>query len=261
MSTSLIEYGVNLSFDCVIRLNCGLDHAVQAVGRCNRHGEVARRKCYLLNCSEEKLGKLYAVQHGWESMQRLLQGYGDVDLMEPEMMEIYYRLYFGRREDQFGYPVRLGARDDTLVNLYGYHTMDDDGTHPQYHLRQAFRTAGRLYRVIEDEGTAVIVPYGREGEELVSGLVACNACFGGGRSCAGCKNGLGEEADPMTLRMRLRKAQRYSVNLHRRTFEQMGSEIAVSLRNIGVYILRDQYYDKEAGLCLDAAGDPEEYIY
>ena len=37
VSTSLIEAGVDISFDVVLRACSGLDSLIQAAGRCNRH--------------------------------------------------------------------------------------------------------------------------------------------------------------------------------------------------------------------------------
>jgi CRISPR-associated endonuclease/helicase Cas3 len=39
VSTQLIEAGVDISFECVVRDIAGLDSVFQAAGRCNRHGE------------------------------------------------------------------------------------------------------------------------------------------------------------------------------------------------------------------------------
>ena len=39
VSTQVIEAGVDISFQTVIRLAAGMDSVVQAAGRCNRNGE------------------------------------------------------------------------------------------------------------------------------------------------------------------------------------------------------------------------------
>lgn len=50
VSTQLIEAGVDLSFDCVIRSMAGLTSVAQAAGRCNRHGESECKDVYLIEC-------------------------------------------------------------------------------------------------------------------------------------------------------------------------------------------------------------------
>ena len=55
ISTQLIEAGVDVSFDCVIRSLAGLDSIAQAAGRCNRHGENEIQKVYVIDHVEREL--------------------------------------------------------------------------------------------------------------------------------------------------------------------------------------------------------------
>nr|WP_122013343.1 CRISPR-associated endonuclease Cas3'' [Maliibacterium massiliense] len=258
ISTSLVEYGVNLSFDCGIRLNCGLDHFVQMSGRVNRHGEARLRASYLLNCSEEPLGKLYAIQHGWQSMENVLSKHAQEDLSTPVMMNAYFKEYFKKREDQFWYPLK--DIEYKLVDLLGCHVgaigaeqeeirreadrkKEDPKPDGRYQIKQAFRTAGQHYHVIDDEGAVpVVVPYGEKGMEVICALVDANA--------AGFL--------PRELRQR---AQRYTVSINRFLWNKVGEQIAVFLENIGVYVLKEGYYDDDVGLNLDGQIDPEKLIH
>lgn len=61
VSTQLIEAGVDISFECVIRDLAGLDSIYQAAGRCNRHNEFREvKKVYVVNITNENLSRLIA---------------------------------------------------------------------------------------------------------------------------------------------------------------------------------------------------------
>src|SRR5690625_2778033 len=72
ISTQLIEAGVDISFECVIRSLAGLDSIAQAAGRCNRHGEDNRREVYVIDHEEENLDKLNEIRIGKEITKNLL---------------------------------------------------------------------------------------------------------------------------------------------------------------------------------------------
>src|SRR5690625_5379790 len=66
ISTQLIEAGVDISFDSVIRSLAGLDSIAKDAGRCNRHGEKAIRQVYVIDHIEENLDKLIEIKKGKE---------------------------------------------------------------------------------------------------------------------------------------------------------------------------------------------------
>ena len=63
VSTQVIEAGVDISFERVIRLSAGMDSVIQSAGRCNRNGESnTPAPVYLVPCQNENLTKLSEIQ-------------------------------------------------------------------------------------------------------------------------------------------------------------------------------------------------------
>ncbi|MFP3380561.1 CRISPR-associated helicase/endonuclease Cas3, partial [Bacillus sp. SIMBA_069] len=72
ISTQLIEAGVDVSFDCVIRSLAGLDSVAQAAGRCNRHGEKDIQNVYVIDHGDEKLDRLRGSKEGKQGSKKIL---------------------------------------------------------------------------------------------------------------------------------------------------------------------------------------------
>lgn len=73
VATQVIEAGVDISFNCVIRLQAGMDSVVQAAGRCNRNGENKLESVYIVNLLGEKLHRLKEIETAKGATESLLQ--------------------------------------------------------------------------------------------------------------------------------------------------------------------------------------------
>ncbi len=245
VSTQLIEAGVDLSFQCVVRSFAGLDSAAQAAGRCNRHGEAACREVFLVRSAEEKLTHLPDIQRAQEAAEQVLQDYrGNSaqfggELLSPEAVRRYYHYYFNLQKTQLDYPVN--EKDDpklfaptSLFDLLSVNTLArkycaEYGTDlPPHPMHQAFATAGGIFQAIESSGTDVIVPYGA-GEELIQQLCS--------------------EPNIAELPKLLRQAQHYSVHLlpyERKKLEDLNAIDVIT--DVGVAVLRKEFYSMELGV-------------
>ena len=141
ISTQLIEAGVNISFECVIRDIAGLDNIYQAAGRCNRHGEFGESKnVYIINIKGENLERLPDIKSGADSTMRLLaeslasngdggdcsdinndkadnksedgrdrvdnnDGGGGSDIVDNLDINLFYKYYFCDRHSIMDYPI------------------------------------------------------------------------------------------------------------------------------------------------------------
>ena len=102
---------------------------------------------------------------------------------------------------------------------------------------QAFRTAGKLFHVISDQTTNILVPY-EAGNDLISDL-----------------NGelYGNEYSKL-----LRKAQQYLVSVYSGTLKALEAKEALSQLKSGVLALKPGYYSSEQGVCVDGMISMEE---
>lgn len=229
VSTALIEAGINVSFPAVVRSLAGLPSIVQAGGRCNRHGERALGEVYIWTFGEEKDGltMLPDIRNGQNCTSALLRipGMTEDRLCKPESIQMYFAQegWYTNRESKYPF-----GGNGTLVDLLGKNVTFLNRKTPSFPLRQAFRTAGDYFRVIDENTRAVLVPYG-EGKEIIAGL--CSA------------------SDMKRRAQLLARAQQYSVNVYEDMLVDLSDEGALEvIDEIGVIVLKEGYYDEERGL-------------
>ncbi len=256
VSTRLIEAGIDISFDCAVRLNAGMDSIAQTAGRCNRNGTLTDEaehpisgKTYIVNMKDERLGSLEELKLGQSKMERILREYKDEPerfggtLLNPEIIKRYFTYYFSDLPAAtLAYDVR-GIRRDTLVDLLSTNKESKAAflrcdQFPKEMLpvfRQAFKTAWKNFEVIEDNTVGVIVPYG-EGERIIGKLLSLE---------------LRSADDYKRCYRLLEKAQQYTVNVFYTQLpeyleKQCVREISLS-ENTSIYVAIDGYYDCGTG--------------
>lgn len=245
ISTPLIEAGVDVSFQCVIRSLAGLDSIAQAAGRCNRHGEEDLQKVYVIDHAEENLQHLKEIKKGKDitkqmlvDLKRDLSNHGGHLLSEQAISNYFQRFYTGVKL-ALNYRIKKLDIDmtdllfaDTLNNEYLQNYKTNKGSYPPIYLRNSYRTAAEHFQVIEDLTTPVIVPYGEEGKQIIAEL-----------------NGAERIEDFSRL---MRKAQQYTINLFHYELEILDKNNGLeSCLDGQVLVLREGAYNDEFGLDLE----------
>ncbi len=252
VSTQLIEAGVDISFQSVIRMLAGLDSIAQAAGRCNRHGGPEMGNVYIVNPAEENLVYLKDIAVGKEKTNRVLDDYKanpakyDCDRIGPAMLKWYYENYFFDRRNIMDYPVHV-FRNDTLLSMLSTNDLSVTEFHrvkklaPAINLRHSFMTAAQLFRSIDAPTRSVIVKYDKEGSDLVSQLCAAF-----------------EVEKQYAL---IKRAQQYSVNLFPYEFDKLAKQNAMYRVQEGteIFYLDSQYYSKLTGLSLEPVKREEQF--
>ena len=100
-------------------------------------------------------------------------------------------------------------------------------------MHQSFMEANKEFKVIDDGTIAIIVSYNRDAEKIISDLCS--------------------EHPSEHPKLLLRLAQKYSINVFKRTFDNLLSskaikEISNSDGPSGIYYLVDGNYDEKYGL-------------
>jgi CRISPR-associated endonuclease/helicase Cas3 len=251
VSTQLIEAGVDIDFATVVRDLAGLDSIAQAAGRCNRNGDRASGRVHIVKMVEPLPKQLEEIRCAQQNARRVLQDWRDdqgdapFPLSDPIQMERFFNHHFFARRNKMDYPVKA-QRDDTLLQMLGENGMAVADSRlagvKRHGFMQSFASAAREFRVIDSQTQGIIVPYGKEGKDLVVAL-------GAARDCA------------VEFQL-LRKAQRFAVNTFQWEMDSLirSGAIYEVQAGTGVFCLLEEFYSDEFGLMLDGSGRMESMI-
>lgn len=246
VSSQLIEAGVDISFDNVIRSLAGLDSIAQAAGRCNRHGMSSIREVYVINVHEklENTTRLPEINRGASITDKILSSLrctetnqnADIDLLQPAIMSRYFQEYFSEFNSLVDYQVK--GKNFKLFSLLGENQIlrneyrKQAGLDYPLLLTASMKTLGDYFKVIDNQTTTIIVPYDEEAEQIIAEL-----------------NGQPNLAD---LTILLKKAQQYSVNLYDQDKQELNRRglLFPLYQGHGYYMLKSAY-DTNYGVNLE----------
>ena len=214
ISTQLIEAGVDVDFPVVYRAMAGLDSIAQSAGRCNREGKLKDKKGQL------KLGKVIVfkaeqasppgfLKQGEEITGELIATGQLNELLSPQSFEKYFSLMNAR-----------GERDKhDILGLLRAKPPSHDAP-----LAIQFRTAAEKFRLIDNNGVSIIVPFKPDGSDLspVEGWISQL------------------EADP-SQKWVYKKLQRYTVSITENMAKQFQANGCLDVR-AGLFVLLDTFY-------------------
>lgn len=248
ISTQLIEAGVDVSFECVVRSLAGLDSIAQAAGRCNRHGEKDIQNVYVIDHVEENLDYIKEIKIGKRVAKKILidlkmdkKNHGG-NLLSKQAMERYFKEYYTELKENLNYFIHDLKKEMTSLlfskkekNDYYLAYCAKRRERPPLFVANSYGTAAENFQVIDNLTTSVIVPY-LEGKEIISELSSESSISG--------------------ITILLRRSQQYIINLYKFELDQLiKNDGLVSYREGKILVLKEGAYNKEFGL--DLVNDSE----
>lgn len=237
ISTQLIEAGVDVDFDRVIRSYAGIDSIIQASGRCNREGryDIGYLDLAYLHESEENIGKLKEIKDKktiTESIMNKRTGVFDIDELSKAFFERYYR----NNTYEMNYVIKNISLIDMIVK--GAAAGRKLRLDKKIKICQQFKKISKEFNVIDNNTVGVIVPYDDTANDLIEELIKNF-------------NIIEEEYDYSRLSLVkriVRRLQPYTVDMYKTEKNRKLFMEYMKDTNMPVYILSDGYYDKKTGI-------------
>lgn len=248
VSTQVIEAGVDISFEKVVRFAAGMDSIIQAAGRCNRNGEREMSDVIVMDCEGEKLQFLEEIESGKNAFKGLCAAYRydperfGSDITSDEAVRHYYhRLYDsfdGKKKDYVIRELSDGVNTVSMLTLLSRNAKYSAASKGHL-LNQAFSEAGRRFEVFDNSAFDVTVPYGN-GEDLIRELESMHEQKG--------------RLFFKDLKKWMKASKEYMVPVYE--YQASRIEEAGGMYEIeGIKILKKEFYHEQLGVVDDASGE------
>ncbi len=248
ISTQLIEAGVDVDFDLVIRSLSGMDSVIQAMGRCNREAKRKNALTYLINLdkNEEKTSMLKGVDERKLACKAALnESVKDLDIKK--LTENYFeKLYANLKIDQYSNILELLSENkkvcgdfkklnqvEKLKEIAGY--IIDEERKIYFDLFQSFKKAYGEFELIENNQNTAIVNYEETAEDLNRLRDLSLKLYG-------------EDyiKNLRELKSIIKKLSRHTVSVSKKDLS-----FCESILDGNIYILTEEFYDDKFGLMIE----------
>lgn len=217
VSTQLIEAGVDVDFPVVYRAMAGLDSIAQSAGRCNREGKLDGMGRVVVFIPEQSAPAGF-LRQGEQTTLAMLKGGLLNNSLSPEAFKTYFK--------QLN---TLGERDKHgICKLLTAESTRDDP------LSISFRTAAEKFKLIDDTGVSVIVPFNPDPKKITESPV---------------EQWLSMLEKDASQKWIYRKLQRYTVSLSENVVKQMHGQ-GMIISKAGQWLVEPSNYHLVWGVTL-----------
>jgi len=243
ISTPLIEAGVDIDFDCLIRSYSGVDSIIQAMGRCNRHGKNKQKgmvNLIKINKQLENIDRIEEVKDKASVTEYILKrSTSPVDVIS--LNNAFYERYYANNQSKMDFPLSIKNHPSAFDYLSTNTSMYDLSLQRKSFfkvLNQSFNTAASHIDLIKNDTSGVIVYY-EESIKWINELIPLLEEY--------------ETTFNFQLLISIKKytelLQPYTVNMHL----NFDSKKAVTpYLNGNINILTQDFYDIEKGVLEEA---------
>lgn len=241
VSSQLIEAGVDVDFNRLIRSYAGIDSIIQSMGRCNREGKQANKgivKLAKLPHSVENLSQLREIKTKKETTQGILD-----KIQSPipivEFNDEFYDRYYANNQHLLDYPIKKD-HPNAYQLLSSNQPLKKQKRGVKGDLNQSFLTAAREVNLIDEDNQGVIVYYG-DNHTIINHLIE--------RIDAYERSGKNDFRILKEVKGLLNQLQPYTVNLYSITHYR---HLVMSYLEDSIYILPEPYYKEDKGIVKEA---------